>query len=180
MQRRALLLMLGSTTALAACGRGVRDSNWNPGNWFGRSRVERRAARAAASETPQEVNPLIPEQRDSIFRRKSDEEKYAGTPIHTVTDLVIERSSGGAIVRATGVSMRQGAFDVRLKSQNDGEPQNGVMTYMLEAVQPTNLPQGTQRSRTVNAAIFISDQTLNEVRTIRVAGLTNARTSARR
>ena len=174
--QRATLLLVASCLVLGAWG-GIRDTNWNPGNWFGKSRVERRAASTAS---PEEVNPLIPEQADSIFRRKSAEETYAGTPIHTVSDLVIERSSGGAIVRATGVSLRQGAFDVRLKAQNKGEPQDGVLTYVMEAVQPTNMPQGTQRSRTINAATFVSDQTLSEVRTIRVVGLTGARTTARR
>lgn len=177
MQRRALLLMLGSGLALAACGR-VRDSNLNPGNWFGRSRAERRVARAPA-KTPEEINPLIPEQRDSIFRRKTDEEKYDGTLIHAISDMVVEQTPGGAIIRVTGVSLRQGAFDVRLSAENDEEAVNGVLTYRMEAVQPTNMPQGTQRSRTVHVARFVSTQTLRDVRTIRVVGASGARTSNR-
>ncbi|WP_272006346.1 hypothetical protein [Roseovarius sp. ZX-A-9] len=174
--QRATLLLVASCLALGACG-GIRDTNWNPGNWFGKSKVERRARSTA---TPEEVNPLIPEQRDSIFRRKSDEEQYEGTPVHTVSDLVIERTAGGAIVRVTGIPLRQGAYDVRLKAQNKGEPQDGVLTYELEAVQPTNLPQGTTRSRAVNAAVFVSDQKLRDVSTVRVVGLTGALSSKRR
>ncbi|RKF15040.1 hypothetical protein D6850_09295 [Roseovarius spongiae] len=173
--RRATTTLLISCLLLSACG-GIRDSAWNPGNWFGKSRTERRVQTTA----PDSANPLIPEERASIFRRKSDEELYEGTPVHTITGLTIERTSGGAIVRASGVPLRQGGHDVRLKALNDGEPVEGVLTYVMEAVQTTNLPQGTQRSRTLNAGRFITDQTLTKVKAIRVLGATNSLSSARR
>ena len=154
--RRVTTILLISCMTLTACG-GVRDTNWNPGNWFGGSTVEKRAKSAAA---PQNTNPLIPEEQVSIFRRDPSKDDYEGTPIYTVTDLVIERSSGGAIISATGLSQRQGAYDVRLRPQNDGEPIDVVLTYSFEAIQSTVLPQGTQRSRTVNAARFVTTQTL--------------------
>lgn len=172
--RFAITFLLVSGLTLSACG-GMRDSRANPANWFGGSKVERRAA-PVANEA---VNPLIPEQANSIFRRKSDEDTYAGTPIYAVEGVTIERSSGGAIIKATGLSLRQGAFDVRLSPENKGEPVDGVLTYAMRAMQRADTPQGPERTRRVSAGAFISTQTLSEVRTIRVLGLTNTATTRR-
>lgn len=172
--RFAIPLMMVCGLSLSACG-GLRDSRVNPANWFGGSKVERRSA-PVATET---VNPLIPEQRDSIFKRKPESETYAGTPIYAVEGVTVERSSGGAIVKATGLSLRQGAFDVRLWPENDGEPVEGVLTYTMRSIQRDDTPQGIERTRRVHAGAFITNQTLSEVRSIRVLGLTNSATTRR-
>ena len=172
--RFAIVFLMVSGLTLSACG-GLRDSRANPANWFGGSKVEKRSA-----PVEQEAfNPLIPEQRDSIFQRKSEEETYKGTPIYAVQGVTVERSAGGAIIKATGLSLRQGAFDVRLWPENKGEPVDGVLTYTLRAVQATNTPQGAEQTRRVNAGAFISTQTLEEVRTIRVIGQTNTAVTQR-
>ena len=81
--RTLVTTMLISALLLTACG---RDSRMNPRNWFGSSKIERRATPADGKEN----NPLIPEARDSIFRRKADGEVYKGTPIHAIADVTID------------------------------------------------------------------------------------------
>ncbi|MEI4263589.1 hypothetical protein [Roseovarius sp. D0-M9] len=171
--RSLVTLVTISGLTLAGCS-GLRDSRVNPANWFGQSRTTPVAASADAT-----VNPLIPEARDSIFQRKSDEETYQGTPIYAVEGVVIERSSGGAIVKATGLSLRQGAYDVRLSPENKGEPVGGVLTYTMRAVQRADTPQGPEQTRRVSAGAFISTQTLEETSEIRVLGQTNSAASRR-
>jgi len=173
--RALLTLLVISSLVLSGCGR-VRDSKLNPGNWFGKSKSQTRASAPAEEE---EVNPLIPEQRVTLFRKGKKEAPYEGTPIRQVKELVVEQTSGGALVRVTGVALLQGAFDVRLTSDTDGEPVDGVLTFALEALQPTNNVQGPERSRYVTAARFVSNQTLASVREIRVVGGANIQTSRR-
>lgn len=172
LMRILLALTMVSSMVLAGCG-GLRDSRVNPANWFGKSKS--RPVAAAPSET---VNPLIPVKEESIFRRNKAE-VYDGTPVDQITDLRIERTSDGAIIRVTGLSTRQGAFDVRLISDSKGEPVNGVLSYKLMALQPDNAPQGPAVARTLHAAVFISTQTLAEARTIVVTGARNERRSTR-
>ncbi|MFX0540539.1 hypothetical protein ACEWPM_002245 [Roseovarius sp. S4756] len=172
--RRLVTLVTISSLTLAGCS-GFRDSRANPANWFGSSRTAPAPTAAEAA-----ANPLIPEERrNSIFQRKSDAETYAGTPIYAIENVAIERSSGGAIVKATGLSLRQGAFDVRLMPENKGESVNGVLTYTLRAVQRADTPQGPEQTRRVSAGQFISTQTLLEAREIRVLGQTNSAASRR-
>lgn len=173
LMRILLALTMVSSMALAGCG-GLRDSRVNPANWFGKS--QSRPVAAASAET---VNPLIPEQEDSIFRRNKAE-VYDGTPVDQITDLRIERTSDGAIIRVIGLSAHQGAFDVRLvPDTKDERPVNGVLSYKLLALQPQTQPPGSERARTVQAAEFISTQTLEQARTITVTGARNARSSSR-
>ncbi|MCZ4352397.1 hypothetical protein O4H61_07700 [Roseovarius aestuarii] len=173
--RFAITFLMVSSLTLSACG-GLRDSRANPANWFGGSKIERRTAPVEAEA----YNPLIPEKRDSIFQRKSEEETYEGTPIYAVEGVAVERSSGGAIIKATGLSLRQGAFDVRLWPENkDEKPVDGVLTYTLRAVQRTDTPQGPERTRRVSAGTFVTTQTLESVRVIRVLGQTNTATTRR-
>ena len=171
--RTLVTTMLISALLLTACG---RDSRMNPRNWFGSSKIERRATPADGKEN----NPLIPAARDSIFRRKADGEVYKGTPIHAIADVTIEPSAGGAIIKATGVALRQGAFDVRLRPLNDGEPVDGVLSFTMDALQPVDRPQGPIQTRTVNAGRFISTQTLDSVKAIRVIAASNTHVATRR
>ncbi|MEP1944260.1 MAG: hypothetical protein ABJJ03_14260, partial [Sulfitobacter sp.] len=100
--RISLTGLLVASLALGACG-VVRDSALNPGNWFGRSTAE---PIEAVADKP--INPLIP-QTSSIFARQTDDEKtYVGKPFDEIVDLTVERTIGGAIIRATGRADRQG------------------------------------------------------------------------
>ena len=158
--KKTIGLLLIATLTLSACGR-VRDSAINPFNWFGGSET--------VETTAEEVNPLIPRERESLLRRP--EAAYAGTLVADLTTLKIERVAGGAIIRVKGIASTQGAFDVRMEPENeDQEPVKGVLTYTLLAVQPPGFRQGPAQSREITAAVFRTDQELANVRTIRVVG----------
>lgn len=160
--KKTLGILLMSALVLSACGR-VRDSAVNPFNWFGGSETVETEADA------EEVNPLIPQKRNSLLDR--EEAPYAGTLVADLTTLKIERVSGGAIIRVKGVASTQGAFDVRMQPENDDhEAVKGVLTYTLLAVQPPGFRQGPAQSREITAAVFRTDQELANVRTIRVVG----------
>ncbi|MEJ5217063.1 hypothetical protein WG622_02320 [Cognatishimia sp. D5M38] len=158
--KKTIGLLLIATLTLSACGR-VRDSAINPFNWFGGSETVEAPA--------EEINPLIPRERESLLRRP--EAAYAGTLVADLTTLKIERVAGGAIIRVKGIASTQGAFDVRMEPENeDQEPVKGVLTYTLLAVQPPGFRQGPAQSREITAAVFRTDQELANVRTIRVVG----------
>ena len=170
--RRIAILLVVSSMVLSACS-GWRDSRANPTNWFGKSRSA--PAPVATAENP---NPLIPE-RVGIFRQDK-REQYDGTLLREVTDVVIERTNSGGIVRVTGMSSLQGAFDVRLTSENDGEPVDGVLTFSLKAIQPENQGVGTTSGRTVRVGRFVSNQVLARTDSIRIVAEGNVRTTKRR
>lgn len=154
---RILGVLLISTLVLSACA-----SRFNPVNWFGSSEEVETSA--------EEVNPLIPRDRESILRRP-DEPEYQGTIVADLSTLKIERVSGGAIIRVTGIAATQGAYDVRLEPENEDHiPVKGVLTYQLLALQPPGHRQGNTRSRELSAAVFRTDQELAGVRTIRIVG----------
>ncbi|MEQ8291741.1 MAG: hypothetical protein RIA08_05985 [Roseovarius sp.] len=194
--RFTVVALILSTLLLSACGGGLRDSRLNPANWFGRSTsVETEPAMVRTADgRVQEVNPLIGErgysqlsaanrkvttERTGLFGRKK-EVIYQGTLISQVTDLTIEPTATGAIVRAVGVTTRQGAYDVRLFPLFDGEPVDGVLTYEFLALQPINTPQGPEHTRRIQAAQPLSHGDLEKIRTIRVIAKRNTRQSARR
>lgn len=159
-----------STLALTSCGR-VADSRLNPFNWFGG------AEQVDLDDT--EVNPLIPQKRESFFDREAPD--YAGVPVLVINDVKIERVSGGAIIRVLGTAQTQGAFEARLTPEIDDElPVDGILTYRLEAVQPAGFRTGPERSRQINVARFRTDQDLQGVRTIRIVGQSNAMQVRRR
>lgn len=171
--RTTIGILLVSSLLVTGCGR-VADSRLNPFNWFGR------AEPVEASAEAEEINPLIPQKRESIFERRG-EEAYAGTAVLTVNDVKVERASGGVIIRVLGTAQTQGAFEARLTPENDDElPVDGVLTYRLEAIQPPGFRQGPARSREINIALFRTEQDLSGVRTIRIVGQNNAMQVRRR
>ena len=172
--RSLITLLAVSALVLSSCGT-VRESRFNPANWFGKSESTPREAADASGE---EANPLIPDS-NSIFRRNPDKDAYQGRPVQRVTALAVERTSSGAIIRATGVTSRQGAHDIRLTPLGDGEPTDGVLSFVLEAVQPGDQPAGAEAQRTVTAARAVNNVTLDAVTTIRVLASANERTSRR-
>lgn len=166
---KPVAVVLLSALVLTSCGT-VRESRLNPFNWFGRSS----STPVAASDA--EVNPLIPQRRASIFRDDA-EASYAGWDIGEVSELLVERRPGGAVIRATGVSDRQGPFEVRLvKIEEESDAQ--TLTYALRGIQPQG-PRGTDWSRTLSAATWLTDNELAGIRTIRVRGARNVRSVRR-
>lgn len=193
--RFTVVIMLIASIGLAGCGGSLRESRLNPVNWFGSStsqEVESGTVTTADGRV-EEINPLIGEdkqsqlvaanrsslQKSGILRRRNKESPYLGTRVDQVTELVVEPTSTGAIVRVSGLSGRQGAFDVRLLPIDEDQPQDGVMTYELLALQPVNTPQGPARTRQLQAAAPLSSAELDEIRTIRVIARRNVRTTRR-
>ncbi|WGW02687.1 hypothetical protein [Tropicibacter oceani] len=166
--KKSVTVLVLSTLVLTSCG-GLRDSRLNPMNWFGRS-----TSQPVASESVD--NPLIPRRRVSIFR-SNQPEAYQGTLIGEVTELLVERRPGGAIIRATGVSDRQGPFELRLVKV-DAESDADTLTYDFRALQ-INAAQGSSNSRTFTVALWLTDQQLAGIRDIRVKSRSNIRTSRR-
>ena len=87
----------------------------------------------------------------------------------------IERTRDGGIVRARAVMPRQGYYDAKLVSQNAFKPdENGVLVLEFRAKEPLfNTFQSTERSREVDVGVFLSNQKLAAIRTIRIVGRQN-------
>lgn len=154
MPSRLFILVLVSILTLSACAR-VTDSRLNPFNWFGDDAVEE-------TVTPTAVVDTDPRPR-----------------VAQITDLAIERTATGAIVRATGVPRTQGWHSAALVAVSDA-PINGEMVYVFRALPPdAQQPVSTVRSRELTAARTLSVQQLAATRSVRVEGATNARTTRR-
>ncbi|MET4130383.1 hypothetical protein [Roseovarius sp. MBR-6] len=167
--KRRVFLGLAAAGVLAGCGAG-RERPRRRGLFSGRR--TRRAAEAEAANT----NPLIPERDEdegifaSMQRRRRDP-PYTGTPVAAITNAELKPASGGMLLRVEGLTLREGAFGVRLIPDNpEGEAIDGVIGYELRAEQPEDTPQGPERARRILAAVFISRQKLRGAREIRVRG----------
>ncbi|MAY86810.1 hypothetical protein [Arenibacterium halophilum] len=170
--RRSILVFLVATLALSSCG--WRDSRINPRNWFGNSREVRTAT------VVEPTNPLIP-RRSSILERAPQAD--LSEPIATVTEMRIEPTNSGAILYASGVARRQGAYQARLVPANSEliPDEDGVLSFSFRVVYPQGAtPTGSEHSRTVHEAFSLSHQALRGIRTIRVEAAQNARESRRR
>lgn len=87
----------------------------------------------------------------------------------------IERTRDGGIVRARAVMPRQGYYDAKLVSLDAFKPdENGVLVLEFRAKEPGfNTFQSTERSREVDVGVFLSNQKLAGIRTIRIVGRQN-------
>lgn len=143
-----IILALMVVVTVASCSR-VAESRLNPFNWFGRSE------RATVLTTNPNADPrrLVPQ----------------------IITLRVEQVPGGAIIRATGLPPRQGYYDGALLPVGREVAVNGVLSYEFRASAPlTQTRTSTQQSREVIVGRFVSDQTLNGVRQIRVSAAGNA------
>ncbi|MAC81758.1 MAG: hypothetical protein CML66_27285 [Rhodobacteraceae bacterium] len=168
-------VLLVAAMGLAACS-GWSDSRVNPGNWFGRSRAAEVSPELAATE----VNPLMPEKASDFVA--GERAAVEGVLINQVTNLVIERTVEGAIIRAEGLATREGAYDARLIPVSDTEePVDGVLSYRFEVKYPNEAtPQGNQNARTIVVARSVTAQHIDTARVVRVTGAQNARETSRR
>lgn len=167
---RTLLIL--ATVALTGCAT-INESRLNPFNWFGSSRPDPAAMDVSSAER----NPLIPPRRISVFR-DNQPEAYAGQPIAEITELLVERRPGGAIIRVTGQADRVGPFDVRLIADaTDNDPSTLVLD--VKALQQAGPRNTGPLARQVTVARWITDQDLRGIRTITARGANNARTVRR-
>lgn len=115
------------------------------------------------------------------YRKPQEEQRVL---VQQVTNVTVEQTLSGAIVRATGLPPTQGWWAARLVAENDGYPVDGVMTYsFLVAVPPEGDPDAlrvsTPASREVTAATFIRGPRLATVHQVVVVGAENSRSASR-
>lgn len=150
---RPLSAVLALTLMLAGCA-AVRESRLNPLNWFGRSQPV-----AVVAATPGQV---------------ADPRPLAAQ----ITDVTVEPSIGGAILRATGLPPTQGFWEGELVARPLDE--NGVQVYDFRLAPPPGPARvSTPQSRQVVVATFLTDATLAAISGITVQGAANALSSRR-
>ncbi len=153
---KPLLAALAMVLALGACG-SMRESRMNPMNWFGRESTETLAPRGGWG---------------------GEVDRRALVPV--VTELDVIQTTGGALVRASGVTDTQGWWDVALRPTNEGRPVDGVLIYEFVVAAPrTQTGIVSEASRTVTAGVKLSNSRLAGVRSILVRGANNQRSIAR-
>ncbi|WP_428544182.1 hypothetical protein [Profundibacter sp.] len=125
------------------------------------------------------------------FKRGSTQETLAELPdptvindnralVQQVVSLSVDKTPGGAIIRATGLPPTQGYWDAELVPENGEEPVKGVLTYQFRIEEPIDFQRvSTPQSREVVVARFVSNIKLDGVRQIRVVGAKNARSTRR-
>ncbi len=148
------VVMFAVCFALAGCG----DSGLNPFGWLGGQSETEETLNDFEIVTIEDPRPLVPQ----------------------VTSLRIDRTPGGAIIRASGLPQQQGWHSASLVVRDDGVATNGVLTYDFRAIPPTTATRGsTAQSREITVARTISNIALQNIRTIRVVGASNALTARR-
>jgi len=159
---RGILLTLLLAATLTGCAR-LADSRLNPFNWFG-------ASRSAPVMDPQDRRPLVPEGRQVQI-------VDARVLVGSITQMSVDRTPSGAIVRATGQTDTQGYFNAELIARSI---EGGVLTLEFRAEAPRDFEaEGTARSRSITAAYVIPANQLAAIRQVRVVGATNSRISSR-
>ena len=147
------LLVVG--LALSGCAT-VRESRFNPRNWFGGSTEEQPTL--GPTQSVIDNRALVPQ----------------------VSALSIERTSSGAIVRAEAVMPEAGWWDPELVPENHGRPVGGVMTFRFVAAAPREaVPGANPALRTVTAVYAMSEAQLEVSSEIVVTGAQNSRRARR-
>ncbi|WP_146591987.1 hypothetical protein [Puniceibacterium confluentis] len=162
---KPLMILTVSAVLLSGCAT-VRDSRVNPFNWFGGGPSQQDAVLNPGDA----ANPLIPARRRNLLGLRKEAGPYQGRPIAEISELLVERRSGGAIIRASGVADRLGPFDVRLIPLPD---ENGTLSYTLSALQAAGPRDTSPWSRTVTVALWLTEQELTGINTVRVVGRDN-------
>ena len=168
--RKSLAFFLAGTLVLSSCG--WRESRVNPVNWFGKSR-------SAPVEAPAEnLNPLIPAKtKVGLFSKREEED--TSVLVAEITALKVEPTPSGAIIYASALAARQGAHKVELRAIETDDPT--VLEYAFRVVYPRLATStGTPHSRSLHAAVTLSEQDLRGVHIIRIKGASNIRETRRR
>jgi hypothetical protein len=131
--RKAVLAGLAAMMVVTGCAT-VRESRLNPFNWFGRSQAERAVAAAEPARDGGRVQ------------------------VDQVTQLFVEPTTGGAIVRAIGVPPTQGWYLRRTDPRGtDGKARRGLcIPLCAEGSRKATRRQGTPMSREVTVATFLN------------------------
>jgi hypothetical protein len=147
---RRLIAALAALSLAAGCSTVL-----NPFNWFGGGREVATLEPVAVIEA-RDPRPLMDQ----------------------VTDLRIERTPGGAIIRATGLPPTQGWYEGELVPV--GGAADGTLVYDFRAFPPPAPARtSTPQSREVVVGLFLTAQDLAGISTIRVNAAQNARAARR-
>ena len=156
MTPRMLILTTSAALALSGCG-GFGESRLNPFNWFG-------GGGGSASDGGTAM--AVPARRED-----------PRSPVAEITDIALERTTGGAILRVTGLAAQQGWYDAALVPATSEAAFDGTLDFVLRASPPPAPTRAsTPWSREITVALFFTDGALAEVSAIRVAGARNVRT----
>ena len=158
---KPLMILLMASIAVSGCSRWGKRNN-------------------PALENTTEVNELLPKSGPGILQRPEAED--ISVPIYSLTELKIEQDAGGAIVYASGIAERQGAYAAALRPANeDLSPDDGVLSFQFVVTYPEyQTAVGSERSRKVVVGYDLSSQDISGVRSIRVTAQKNALESRRR
>ena len=152
MKKTILVIVAG--VALSGCG----DSGLNPFGWIGGQGERVETLDDVEILTVEDPRPLVPQ----------------------ITSLRIDRTPGGAIIRATGLPAQQGWHNAALVARDEGVPSNGIITYDFRATPPVGTTRSsTVQSREINAARTISSIALQNIRVVRVVAAGNTMTARR-
>ena len=147
---------LGGAIALCLVLTGcasVSQSKYNPFNWF----------KSSTSSAPTQLYVAPPDKRLLVAQ---------------VLTMHIEKTTDGAIVRASGLPPSQGWWKAALVKIDQDDPAKLVYAFrVFPPLAPT--PAGTPYSREINVAIALSNQQLQGITTITVQGESNALSSRR-
>lgn len=155
--RSPLFAAFAVVLTVSACAT-VRESRFNPFNWFGRSQETRMVA--ADDGRLADGRQLVAE----------------------VVELKVEPMPGGAIVRATGRNDTQGWWNGELVEQvsDDADSDPSIVTFQFVVAQPWDQTRvSTPRSRELTVGTFLTKRRLETIRAITVIGARNSRTSRR-
>lgn len=152
--KSAAAVLLSSVLLLSACSGSVNSIN--PFTWF-----------SAGDE-------------EGVIITDRDGNSIVVTDPRVLIDQTLsvkaDKTNGGVIVRAVGLPPTQGYFRAGLVALNNEVPVDGVVTLEFRVVAPlTPQSAGTQQSREIQAAHFISDEKLRGIREVRVTAARNTR-----
>ncbi len=157
MTPRTLILTTAAALTLSGCGFG--ESRLNPFNWFGGG-----GGGGGASDGGTAM---------AVPARRVD----TRPPVAEITDIALERTTGGAILSVTGLTTEQGWYDAALVPATTERAFDGTLDFVLRASPPPAPTRASTRwSREVTVALYLTDSALAGLSAIRVAGARNVRT----
>ncbi len=156
-----LFVVFGFMLGLAACsGGGGSLGNFNLANWFSGGGAQSATA-VRRSLAPRRGYAAYVETRPLIAQ---------------VSGLWVDKTSSGAIVRATGLAPHQGFHSADLVIAKSSR--KGVLTFEFRAQPPGSATSGGPAYlREITAGTFLSHAQLNGIRRIRVIAAQNSRTA---
>lgn len=145
-----VVLALTVLLSLAACG-----TRLNPLNWFGGEREQRITVETSGTRAADEASPFV----------------Y----VTELTQLSVEQTTSGAIVRATGVTPVQGYYEAELDLVEQTET---TLVYEFIALPPLGNETAGLQEISVGTELTVGE--LAGIRSITVIAQNNRRTVGRR